>query len=129
MSKSLQVLAPKLWRKPMRGAIAIVLLGVFAGASLFAQEKDSDPEAYKLRVDGQFWYANPTATVSGSSAQVPISFDKTFGFTDYSTFNADVDWHSNVLFQQTRLRHGDISERALADEAVAMRDLVDCCLW
>jgi hypothetical protein len=57
------------------------------------QEKDSDPEAYKLRVEGQFWYSSPTATISGSSAQVPISFDKTFGFTDYSTFNANVDWH------------------------------------
>ncbi len=71
----------------------IVLLGVFPSVSLFGQEKDSDPEAYKLRMDGQFWYANPTATISGSSAQVPISFDKTFGFTDYSTFNANVDWH------------------------------------
>ena len=77
----------------MGGAIAIVLLAIFASVSLFGQEKDSDPEAYKLRIDGQFWYANPTATVSGSSAQVPISFDKTFGFTDYSTFNANVDWH------------------------------------
>jgi hypothetical protein len=92
-SGSLEILAGKLLRSPMRGAVAILLFGMFAGASLFGQEKDSDPEAYKLRVDGQFWYANPTATVSGSSAQVPISFDKTFGFTDYSTFNGDVDWH------------------------------------
>ena len=93
MSRLLEILAGKLWRNPMRGAIAVVLLAVFAGASLFGQEKDSDPEAYKLRVDGQFWYANPTATISGSSAQVPISFDKTFGFNEYSTFVANVDWH------------------------------------
>ena len=93
MSKSLQVLAPKLWCKTTRGGIAILLLAVFGGPSLLGQEKDSDPEAYKLRVEGQFWYSSPTATISGSSAQVPISFDKTFGFTDYSTFNANVDWH------------------------------------
>jgi hypothetical protein len=77
----------------MRGAVAIVAFVVCAVVSLFGQDRDSDPEAYKLRVDGQFWYANPSPTVSGSSAQLPISFDKTFGFTDYSTFNADVDWH------------------------------------
>jgi hypothetical protein len=93
LSAMLEIPAGRWRRNLMHGAVAIVLLGVFAGVSLFGQEKDSDPEAYKLRIDGQFWYANPTATISGSSAQVPISFDKTFGFTDYSTFNANVDWH------------------------------------
>ncbi len=93
LSASLEILAGRCRRNLMRGAVVIVLLGVFPSVSLFGQEKDSDPEAYKLRMDGQFWYANPTATISGSSAQVPISFDKTFGFTDYSTFNANVDWH------------------------------------
>jgi hypothetical protein len=94
MSRLLPILAGKVRRRnPIQGTIAIILVGIFAGTSLLGQEKDSDPEAYKLRVDGQFWYAHPTVTVSGSSAQVPISFDKTFGFTDYSTFNADVDWH------------------------------------
>src|SRR5260370_29418641 len=93
LSASLEILAGRRRRNLMRGAVAIVLLGAFASISLFGQEKDSDPEAYKLRMDGQFWYANPTATISGSSAQVPISFDKTFGFNTYSSFNADVHWH------------------------------------
>jgi hypothetical protein len=92
-SALLEILTGRWCRNLMRGAVAIALLGVFASVSLLGQEKGSDPEAYKLRIDGEFWYANPTATVSGSSAQVPISFDKTFGFTDYSTFNANVDWH------------------------------------
>ena len=77
----------------LRGVAVVAMLGVFAATGLFGQDKDSDPEGYKLRIDGQFWYADPTATISGSSAQAPISFDKTFGFTDYSTFVADVDWH------------------------------------
>jgi hypothetical protein len=85
--------AVKRRRNLLLGAAAVVLLGVFGAPGLFGQDKDYDPEAYKLRLDGQFWYANPTATISGSSAQAPISFDKTFGFTDYSTFTADVDWH------------------------------------
>jgi hypothetical protein len=82
------------WRwNVVRGAIAIVVFCVFAGAKLLGQENKYDPEAYKLRVEGQFWHSSPTATVSGSNAEVPISFDKTFGFNDYSTFVADVDWH------------------------------------
>jgi hypothetical protein len=93
ISASIEVPARKQRRSLLGGAAVLALLGVFAATGLFGQDKDSDPEGYKLRIDGQFWYADPTATVSGSSAQVPISFDKTFGFTDYSTFVADVDWH------------------------------------
>ena len=93
LSVLLEILAGKGSRIPVRRTIAIVLLSLFAGASLFGQEKLSDPEDYKIRVAGEFWYANPSATISGSSAQVPISFDRTFGFTDYSSFNAIIDWH------------------------------------
>jgi hypothetical protein len=77
----------------LRGLLAFALFGGLTCSNLYGQDKDSDPEGYKLRIDGQFWYAHPTATISGSSAQAPISFDKTFGFDDYSTFNADIDWH------------------------------------
>ncbi len=70
------------WLFALRGAFAFALFGTVACSNLCGQDKDSDPEAYKLRIEGQFWYANPTATVSGSSVQVPISFDKTFGFND-----------------------------------------------
>ncbi len=76
-----------------RGVAALVLLGAFAASNLWGQDNNSDPEGYKVRIDGQFWYATPTATISGSSAEVPISFDKTLGFDTYSTFNAYVDWH------------------------------------
>lgn len=93
LSVLLESLAGKVSRNPIRGTIAIILVGVFAVPSLFAQETISDPEGYKIRVDGQFWYAYPDITISGSSAQAPISFNKTFGFTDYSTFVADLDWH------------------------------------
>jgi hypothetical protein len=93
MSKLLPILAGKVSRHAVRGTIAIALVGVFAVPSLFAQETLSDPEGYKLRLRGEFWYADPSVSVAGSSAEVPISFDKTFGFDNYSTFNADIDWH------------------------------------
>jgi hypothetical protein len=93
MSRLLPILAGKVRRIPVRGTIAIVLLSLFASASLFGQETNSDPEGYKLRLDGEFWYSYPDITVSGSSAEVPISFNKNFGFDNYSTFNANIDWH------------------------------------
>jgi hypothetical protein len=93
MFRLLPILAGKVSRNPILGMIAIALLSLIAGPSLFGQETITDPEGYKLRLTGEFWYADPTATVSGSSAQVPISFDKTFGFDNYSTFNAFIDWH------------------------------------
>ena len=93
LSRLLPTLAGKVLRSPLRGTIWLVLLSLFAGPNLFGQDKLSDPEGYKLRFEGQFWHSSPTATVSGSSAQAPISFDKTFGFTDYSTYVFNIDWH------------------------------------
>src|SRR5580698_5860379 len=77
----------------MRGVTVATLYGAFAGPHLCGQEKISDPEAYKIQFGGQFWYATPTATLAGSSTQVPIDFDKSLGFQTYSTFNGGVDWH------------------------------------
>jgi hypothetical protein len=73
--------------------IAVVLFSVLACSTLYGQDLSSDPESYKFKIDGEFWYATPTASIAGSSSQVPISFDKTIGFQTYSTFNAGLDWH------------------------------------
>jgi hypothetical protein len=77
MSASFEILGRKRWCKPMRVAIAIVLLALFSGPSLFGQEKDAGPEAYKLRIDGQFWRATPTASISGSDTETPINIRQT----------------------------------------------------
>jgi hypothetical protein len=122
MSKLLAILAGKVSRDPIRGAIAIMLVGIFAVPSLFAQETISDPEGYKIKVDGQFWYAYPDITISGSSAEAPISFNQTFGFDNYSSFVANLDWHfarkHHLLFSvspnqttRTRVLQQDITFR------------------
>jgi hypothetical protein len=72
---------------------AIALFGTFASSNLCCQDKTSDPESYKLKIGGQFWYATPIATVAGSGTQVPISFDKALGFSTYSTFTSGLDWY------------------------------------
>jgi hypothetical protein len=70
----------------LRWVIAIALFDTFTSSNLSGQERTSDPESYKLKIEGQFWYATPIATVAGSGTQVPISFDKVLGFSTYSTF-------------------------------------------
>jgi hypothetical protein len=77
----------------LRGIVAIAIFGTFASSNLFGQDRTSDPESYKLKIAGQFWYATPIATVAGSSTQAPISFDKALGFSTYSTFTSGLDWH------------------------------------
>jgi hypothetical protein len=77
----------------LRGVAAIAICCIFIGPNLLGQDNGSDPEAYKIKVGGQFWYATPTATLAGSSSQAPISFDKSLGFQTYSTFNSGLDWH------------------------------------
>lgn len=76
-----------------RGFLAVAMLVFFASSSLFAEDLKTDPEAYKFRVGGQFWYPTPTGSVSGTSSENSISFDRTLGFQSYSTFNAGLDWH------------------------------------
>jgi hypothetical protein len=90
---SLKIMIGTYRKSSWRGMIAIVICSVFVGPSLLAQENDLSPEAYRLKLEGAFWYATPTASVSGSSTEVPVSFDRTLGFQNYSTFKAGLDWH------------------------------------
>jgi hypothetical protein len=90
---SSEALFRKYRRFMLRGITAMTIYSAFVGPNLSGQENAPDPEAYKIQFGGQFWYATPTATLAGSSTQVPIDFDKSLGFQTYSTFNGGVDWH------------------------------------
>src|SRR3981189_2628492 len=78
VSESPEALSRNYWLTLLRRISATVLFGLFACTSLYGQDSDSDPEAYKFRIVGQFWYATPIVTVSGSSSEGQISFDKDF---------------------------------------------------
>ena len=71
----------------------LAMAAVFLGSAACAQKTETEPENYKLRVDGLFWYATPVASLSGSARQVPIDFNKSFCFSSYSTFYGGVDYH------------------------------------
>jgi hypothetical protein len=122
-SASPRVPSRRYWQFVLRGAVTFALLCLPACTSLYGQDKNSDPEAYKLRIDGQFWYADPSASIAGSSAQVPISFDKTIGFESYSSFNAGLDWHfkrkHHLLF---RVSPNQTTRTAVLQQTITFRD-------
>ena len=53
----------------------------------------SDPEGYKFRIEGDFWYATPTGTIAGSTTEAPISFTTVLHFQTYATASGGIDWH------------------------------------
>jgi hypothetical protein len=113
-------------RQVLRGVVAVALLGIFSGSNVFGQETTipSGPEDYKIRFAGEFWFANPQATLSGSSTEQPISFDKTLGFTSYSTFSAGLDWHfkrKQHLFLQ--VLPNQVSRTAVLGQTITFRDI------
>jgi hypothetical protein len=96
--------------------LTLALVFLFLGAPCMqASDSDSngsdDFDVYKLRIDGYWFYSNPSGNFqgSGSSDRIDVNYD--LGFNSYSTFSGYVDWkftRKNHLtlavspFQQTR---------------------------
>jgi hypothetical protein len=93
VSRLLETIARKYRPLCLRQLFLLAVFGAITCSNLYCQDLATDPESYKIRVVGQFWYATPTASIAGSSSEVPISFDQVIGFQQYSTFNAFLDWH------------------------------------
>jgi hypothetical protein len=87
------------------GTLLIAAMLLTASASLRAQSAPpmesqethtdvySDPEGYKFRLEGAFWYATPTGTIAGSTTEAPIDFTTVLHFQTYATASAGADWH------------------------------------
>lgn len=93
--------------------VAIVALCglTLAGPALHAADNSDELDNYKLRVDGFWFYSNPSGTFQGSGTSDVIDVDHDLGFNSYSTLSALLDWkftHKNHLtfavspFQQSR---------------------------
>lgn len=92
-------------------AMVVFLLLALAGPTLHAADDSDELDNYKLRVDGFWFYSNPSGTFQGSGSSDVIDINKDLGFNSYSTGSAFIDWkftHKNHLtfavspFQQTR---------------------------
>ncbi len=91
--------------------VSLVFLIFVAVPLLRAADDTDDLDQYKLRVDGFWFYSNPSGTFQGSGSNDTIDINKDLGFNSYSTFAGYVDWkftrknHFTFAvspFQQTR---------------------------
>jgi len=71
--------------------LLILLISATATASLYGQS-DTEFDSYKLRIDGFWFYSNPTGSFQDATTGGLISLKKDFGFASYSTFAGKVDW-------------------------------------
>ena len=71
--------------------LLILLISAAATASLYART-DTEFDLYKLRIDGFWFYSNPTGSFQDATTGGVISLKKDFGFSSYSTFAGKVDW-------------------------------------
>lgn len=81
-------------RTTVRFVVLLAML-VFLGAAskLHAADNGSDDfDVYKLRLDGFWFYSNPSGNIQGSGENDVIDIQKDLGFNSYSTFSGLVDW-------------------------------------
>jgi len=71
--------------------LLILLLWAASGCLLHAQT-DQDFDEYKVRIDGFWFYSNPTGTLQDATSGNIISLHKDFAFGSYSTFASKLDW-------------------------------------
>jgi hypothetical protein len=71
--------------------LATLLLLAMIAPSLYGQT-DSDFDSYKVRIDGFWFYSNPTGTFQDATTGDTINLHKDFGFNSYSTFTGKLDW-------------------------------------
>jgi len=57
--------------------------------------QDADRDAYKWRIEGNWWYTHPTGFfgLNGSNANNYFDINKDFHFQSYSTFSGKIDYH------------------------------------
>src|SRR5215469_2886424 len=71
--------------------IAMVLV-VAAAVPLLHAQTDTDFDVYKVRIDGFWFYSNPTGTLQDATSSNIISLHKDLAFSSYSTFTGKLDW-------------------------------------
>ena len=79
--------------------VAVLCLLALSGGGR-AQSSD-EHDNYKLKLDGFWFYSNPSGSVHGQSDEVPVDFTKDLGFSSYSTFSGKIDWkftHKNHFY-------------------------------
>jgi hypothetical protein len=82
-------------RKLVAVLSGMLLFAGFSATSFSQKAEHEDFDSYKLRIDADWYYANPSGYLEGttSGANVaPIDLNKDLGFPTYSTFAGKADW-------------------------------------
>jgi len=77
--------------KLVRSLAGLALVAFFLAPCLFAQD-DNDFDSYKVRIEGFWFYSNPSGNIQGSTQTGAIDLNKDLGFNSYSTFSGKIDW-------------------------------------
>ena len=77
-------------KKLTRFCLAILVL-IAVAPWMYASEGD-DPDNYKWRVEGLGWFSHPTGSFHGASNAGDFNINKDFGFGNYLTFAANIDY-------------------------------------
>jgi len=70
----------------------LILLFLTSGAMLLHAQTDQDFDEYKVRIDGFWFYSNPSGTLQDATSGNIINLHKDFAFGSYSTFAGKLDW-------------------------------------
>src|SRR5215467_15280946 len=72
--------------------VAMMLVVVAAAVPTLHAQADTDFDEYKVRIDGFWFYSNPTGTLQDATSGNVISLHKDLAFSSYSTFTGKLDW-------------------------------------
>jgi hypothetical protein len=81
--------------------IPLALLCLLALPSGACAQSSDEHDDYKLKIDGFWFYSNPSGSIHAQSDEVPINLTKDLNFSNYSTFSGKIDWkftHKNHFY-------------------------------
>ena len=70
----------------------LILFALAMAAPSLRAQTDTDFDEYKVRIDGFWFYSNPTGTLQDATSGNIISLHKDLAFSSYSTFAGKLDW-------------------------------------
>jgi hypothetical protein len=70
----------------------LILFALALVVPLLRAQTGTDFDDYKLRIDGFWFYSNPTGVLQDSTTGDVINLHRDFGFGSYSTFSGKLDW-------------------------------------
>ena len=82
-------------------AIFIACLLLLALPTVVRAQQDQEFDDYKLRIDGFWFYSNPSGNFQGAADSGAVDVQEDLGFSTYSTFSGKIDWkftHKNHFY-------------------------------